>query len=417
MLFVLVTVFLDALGFGLAVPVLPQLLEQLTTGREQQIYWYGGLSAVYGLMQFFTAPFLGALSDRFGRRPVLLVSIIGLGLDFLLTSLASSLWVLLVARLICGMTSACLPVAGAYVADVTSHQERSKGFGYIGGMFGLGFILGPMIGGLLGAHDLRLPFYCGACLCLLNALYGLFVLPESLPLDRRSHVRLDTINPFLSLPTLAKLDRGLVTFYAATTFATMVAQSIFVLYTGARFGWGTLENGIFIFCLGLAFVTVQAGLLGFMLKFMSERRIIFIGSAFGVAGYVLWGLATQGWMMYAVLIATLVSFATGPAIQGLASKAANPHEQASIMGSLSAISSVMTVFGPIAGAGLLGLVAPFPRTDWRVGLVFFLCAGSQCAGILAVTWDSRVGRGSHGLACEAGGRTTESTRSTPAGPT
>ena len=392
LLFVLVTVFLDALGFGLIFPVLPHLIEQFTASREQQIYWYGGLSAVYGLMQFFAAPFLGALSDRFGRRPVILASIFGLGLDFLLTSCASSLWVLLVARLICGVTSACLPVATAYVADVTSNEERSKGFGILGGTFGLGFILGPMIGGLLGAHNVRLPFYCGACLCLLNGLYGLFMLPESLPWDRRSNIRSDKINPFLALVGLSRLDKGLLVFCASTTFATMVAQSTWVLYTESRLGWGALENGIFVFCLGLGFVTVQGGLLGFMLKYMSERRIIFVGLVFGIIGYVLYGLAKEGWMMYAILIGTLVSLATGPALQGIASKAASAQEQASTMGSLSAVSSLMTILGPLVGNGLLAHVAQLPRTDWRLGITFFLCATIQSLGVFALTSDPKAGR-------------------------
>jgi MFS transporter, DHA1 family, tetracycline resistance protein len=381
LVFVLVSVFLDALGCGLVLPVLPHLIEQLDTGREQQIYWYGGVSALYGFMQFLAAPGLGALSDRFGRRPVLLVSTFGLGLAFLLIGCASSLWLLVVAELICGTTSACLPVAGAYIADVTSDEERSRGFGVLGGAFGLGFIFGPMFGGCLGSLNVRFPFYAGLCICLVNGLYGWFVLPESLPLHRRSNIRADNVNPLLALVSLSRLDKKLLAFYASSSFAATAAQSSLVLYTESRLGWGMFENGIFFFSIGVAFIAVQVGLLGFMLKYLSERQIIIAGSLFSVAGYVCYGLAREGWMMYAILIGTLVSFATGPVLQGMASKTAKPEEQASVLGSLSAVSSLMTVAGPIIGNGLLARVAHFSKSDWRLGITFFLCAGIQGLGI------------------------------------
>lgn len=381
--FILVTVFLDVLGIGLIIPVLPALVGEFTVSRDLQAYWYGALSAAYGVMQFFVAPLLGALSDRFGRRPILLVSIFGLGADFLLTALASSLWILLLARLIGGATGAGFSVANAYIADVTPPEQRSASFGVLGAAFGLGFIIGPIVGGLLGAYDLRLPFFAAASLSVLNGLYGFFVLPESHPRSLRSGFSLAKANPFSALVALSKLRGvgGLIGVYALNVLAQFILQMTWVLYTGFRFGWGPRENGIALFVVGLVAAIVQAGLLRTLLKHFGEVRTTLFGMASGAIAYTLYGLAEQGWMMYAIIFANFASFAVAPALQGIISKAVDSTKQGMTMGSLNAISSIMIVLAPLLGTPLLAQAGQLAPPDWRVGATFFLCAVLQAIAL------------------------------------
>ncbi|GAA5786063.1 TCR/Tet family MFS transporter [Chitiniphilus shinanonensis] len=382
--FILVTVFLDVIGFGLIIPVLPALIGDFTASRDQQAYWFGALTAAYGLMQFGCAPLLGALSDRFGRRPVLLLSIFGLGCDFLLMALAPNLWVLLLARLLGGATGANFSVANAYIADVTPPEQRGRGFGALGAAFGLGFIVGPMLGGLLGATDVRLPFYVAAGLSLLNAAYGLFVLPESHPVAKRVAFSFARANPFSALWSLAQL-RGvgsLIAVYTLFMLAQFVLHATWVLYTTFRFDWTPRENGISLFIVGLVGAVVQGVLLGRLMRHWGERRLVYIGFASGAIAYVAYGLATEGWMMYCIIFANLLSFAAAPALQAQISKAVSPEHQGVAMGSLSSISSLMLVVAPLLASPLLARVSHLPSGDWRIGATFFLSAGLQALALL-----------------------------------
>jgi MFS transporter, DHA1 family, tetracycline resistance protein len=382
--FILITVFLDMLGIGLVIPVLPSLVGTLTTGRELQSYWYGALLASYGITQFLGAPLLGALSDRFGRRPVLLASIFGLGLNFLLTAVSPWLWLLLVSRLIGGATGASFSVASAYIADVTTPEQRSKSFGILGAVFGLGFVCGPMLGGLLGSYNLRLPYFVSASLSLLNWLYGFFVLPESHPRDQRAAFSIAKANPFSSLAALSRLRGvgGLISVYALTMLAQLIVQSTWVLYTNFRFEWGPRENGISLFVVGVASALAQGWLLGRLLKRFGELSTALFGLTSGFLAYVFYGAATEGWMMYAIIIANLLGFTAGPALQGIVSKSVDAHKQGVTMGSLTAISSIMGVVGPLTGAPLLAFVGHLHPRDWRVGITFFLCAFLQAIALV-----------------------------------
>jgi MFS transporter, DHA1 family, tetracycline resistance protein len=382
--FILITVFLDMLGIGLVIPVLPSLVGTLTTGRELQSYWYGALLASYGITQFLGAPLLGALSDRFGRRPVLLASIFGLGLNFLLTAVSPWLWLLLVSRLIGGATGASFSVASAYIADVTTPEQRSKSFGILGAVFGLGFVCGPMLGGLLGSYNLRLPYFVSASLSLLNWLYGFFVLPESHPRGQRAPFSIAKANPFSSLAALSRLRGvgGLISVYALTMLAQLIVQSTWVLYTNFRFEWGPRESGISLFVVGVASALAQGWLLGRLLKRFGELRTALFGLTSGFLAYVFYGAATEGWMMYAIIIANLLGFTAGPALQGIVSKSVDAHKQGVTMGSLTAISSIMGVIGPLTGAPLLAFVGHLHPRDWRVGITFFLCAFLQAIALV-----------------------------------
>jgi DHA1 family tetracycline resistance protein-like MFS transporter len=377
--FILVTVFLDTLAFGFVIPVLPALVATMTPDKQSQAYWYGLLLGSFGLAQFVSAPLLGAISDRCGRRAVLLVSIFGLGLNFFITAIAPFLWLLLVSRLIGGASGASFTVAGAYVADVTSEEERSRSFGMLGAMFGLGFICGPILGGLLTPYGLRLPYFAAAGFSLLNWLYGFFVLPESLPRDRRSAIDFAKANPFGALLALTKV-RGigsLVWVVVLTAFPQFLLQSTWVLFTTFRFGWGPRENGFSLFIVGIAAALGQTVLLGFLLRKLGDVKTALAGLASSVVAYMLYGLATQGWMMYAIILANLCGFAAGPALQGIVSKAVDPRHQGITLGSLNSISSIMGVIAPLVGAPILAAVSGLSPTDWRVGATFFVAAGAQ----------------------------------------
>ncbi len=393
--FVLVCVLLDVLGFGLVIPVLPSLVGDFVGARDAEAYWYGVMSAIYGVMQFACAPLLGALSDRFGRRPVLLLAITGLGFDFLLMALAPSLWWLLAVRVVGGATASNFSVASAYIADVTAPEARGKAMGMIGAAFGVGFIIGPVVGGLLGAENVRLPFYVAAVLAAINVAYGLFVLPESLPENRRAPFSLVKANPFAALKGLVQLKGvgGLVWVYALTILAQFILHSTWVLYTAFRFGWTPRENGFSLFVVGLVTAIVQGALLGALLKRLGERGIVLAGLASGALAFLFYGLATQGWMMYAVIAANLLGFAVGPALQGLVSRSVDERAQGITMGALNSLSSVMLVIAPLIGAPLLAAVSRLPPDDWRVGAPFYAAAVLQTASLLAAVLHFRSRRG------------------------
>jgi DHA1 family tetracycline resistance protein-like MFS transporter len=382
--FIFIVVFIDVLGIGLAMPVLPMLVGDYTPSRDLQAYWYGVLVVVYGLMQFFCAPLLGALSDRFGRRPVILASIFGLGLHYLLLAVAPSLAFMLIARVIGGVTGASFSVANAYASDISSAEGRARSFGLIGAAFGLGFIFGPMLGGLLGSVDLHLPFYVAAGLSLLNGLYGLVVVPESLPRDRRAAFELRRANPFSALLALFRHREigRLVLVFALVVLAQLMLQTTWVLFTHFRFGWGPRENGFALFFVGVVAAVVQGALLGPLLRRFGEVRLALTGLSVGTLAYLLYGLAPQGWMMYAIIIGNFLSFAAGPALQGIVSNAVGPREQGVTMGALNSIQSIMFVVAPAIGTPLLAQVSHLPPSDWRVGVTFFVSAVLQAIALV-----------------------------------
>lgn len=381
--FVLVCIFIDMLGIGLIVPVMPVLVGEFVEGRDQQAMWFGILAAVFGLMQFLFMPMLGAISDRVGRRPVLLYSMAGMCLNFLITAWAPSLLYLFIGRIIGGMSSASMSVASAYAADISTHENRAKSFGKVGAAFGLGFICGPMLGGLLGSVNLQLPFLVAAGLGAANFAYGYFTVPESLHPSLRQPFTLSKLNPFTALIKLVRRVevRGLVIVFALSALAQMMLQSTWVLYTTFRFNWTPLDNGIALFCVGVAAAGVQAGLLAILMKRFGEVRLSLLGLTSGCITFTLYGLATQGWMMYIFILCNLLAFAAGPALQGIISKATPAGEQGELMGSLQSINSIGIVFMPLLGTAILGMASHLPPTDWRIGSTFFVCAAMQAVAI------------------------------------
>ena len=382
--FVLIAVFIDMLGIGLIVPVLPNLVGEFVANREQQALWYGVLGATFGLMQFLFMPMVGALSDRIGRRPVMLYSMGGMCINFLVTAWAPNLACLFIGRVIGGASSASMSVASAYASDVSTPENRAKSFGKIGAAFGFGFICGPILGGLLGNVGLHLPFYVAAALSAANFVYGFVAVPESLPRERRSPFQWARINPFGALLRLVRRTdiRGLIIVYTLVAFAQMMLQSTWVLFTTFRFGWTPRDNGIALFCVGVCSIVMQAGLLAPLIRRFGEVRLAMIGVTSGAITYLLYALATQGWMMYALILCNLLSFAASPALQGILSKSSSNREQGELMGSLQSISSAGLVIMPIVGTVLLGAASHLPPQDWRVGGPFFVCAAMQAAALL-----------------------------------
>lgn len=398
--FIMATVLIDMVSIGLIVPVLAPLVGTFTGSQADQALWFGAVMFAFGIANFFGAPVIGALSDRFGRRPVLLVGFCGLALSFFVTALATSLWVLIAVRLFSGAMQANAAVANAYVADITPPEARARRFGLLGAMFGLGFILGPVAGGLLGAIDLRLPFFAAGSLALVNLLYGVFVLPESLPPERRHAFDWKAANPIASLRRLARLDGVglLVAVVGCTGLAQFTLHSSWVLYTTFKFGWGPLENGWSLFAVGLASALVQGFLLGRLLERFSPQRLALAGLVSSALGYLAWGAATEGWMLYAVIAFNLLGFTVQAAIQSLISGAADARTQGKTMGAVSAVNSLMAVLAPLVGAPLLGLVSHLPRRDWRIGAPFYFCAALQLAALVLAWTHFRRARASRLLA-------------------
>jgi DHA1 family tetracycline resistance protein-like MFS transporter len=386
--FILITLLIDVMGFGLLLPVLPALVGEFTSSRDAQTYWYGAMIVTFGLTQFFCAPILGALSDRFGRRPVLLGSIFGLGTMFLASALATSLTGLLLARIFGGILAANFAVANAYVADLTTPENRAKSFGMIGAAFGIGYVVGPVVGGLLGSIDIRLPFYVAAGLSVANFVYGWLVVPESLPVERRKPFAWRRATPIAALAGLARLRSVgvLVAVIAVASLAQFILHGTWVLYTEFRFGWGPRENGLSLFVVGLMAAVVQGGLLGLLLKKWGERRLVVAGLASGAVAYVAYGLTTAGWLMYAIIFANILAFAVGPALTAMVSKAADPSEQGVSMGSVSSLNSLMAVLAPFLGTPLLAEVSHLPAGDWRIGAPFFLSAVLAFVALVLAAW-------------------------------
>jgi len=383
--FIMITVLIDMMSIGLIVPVLPALVGSFTSSQTDQAWWYGAVTFAFSIANFISSPILGALSDRFGRRPVLLVGFCALSLSFFVTAMATAIWMLIVVRLFSGAMQSNASIANAYVADITPPQERAKRFGLLGAMFGLGFILGPVMGGLLGAIDLRLPFFAAGSLALLNLLYGWFVLPESLPAEkRRPFSWRAALNPIAALTELGRLGGVgmLVAVVACTALSQFVLYTSWVLHNTFKFGWGPEDNGWSLFTVGCMSALVQGVLLGRLLKRFSPQRLAIVGLVSSTLAYLGWGAATQGWMIYAVILCNVLGFTVAASIQSIISGAADATTQGRTMGAVSSLQSLMAVVAPVVSAPLLGVVSHLPRGDWRIGAPFFFCALVQLAALI-----------------------------------
>ena len=387
--FIFITVLIDVIAFGVIIPVLPHLVQQFVGGDTSvAAYWTGVFAFAFSLVQFFSAPIQGALSDRYGRRPVILLSCLGLGLDFVLMALAPSLAWLFVGRIISAVTSASFTTANAYIADVVPAERRAKSYGMIGAAFGLGFIVGPLIGGVLGDIDHRLPFWCAASLALLNFLYGLFVLPESHPVERRSkafdwrHAK-----PMGGVKMLREYPHiwGLVAVVFLANFAHYVYPSTFVLFADAAYGWKEKQAGYVLAVVGVLSVIVNVMVVGRMVKALGERRAMMLGLACGTAGFVVYGLAGSGWLFLLGLPISALWAVAAPATMALVTQQVPADVQGRIQGSLSSLVSLAGIFAPALFAGAFGFFIG-PSAPVRLPGVSFLLAALLLGIAALVAW-------------------------------
>lgn len=348
--FIMVTVLLDVLSLGVVIPVLAKLVKQLLNNDAADASWYiGWFGTVWAAMQFVWSPIMGALSDRYGRRPILLLSAFGLGLDYILMAMAPNLAWLFVGRVITGITAASFSTASAYIADVTKPENRSAAYGMFGAAFGLGFVLGPALGGWLGDIGLRIPFWVSAGLTLTNALYGFFVLPESLPPERRTPFRWSKANPLDSL-ILLRSQVGLLPM-ALTLFlyqlAHQVFSTVFVLYTDERFKWTAFEVGIALTTVGILNFIVQGGLIRPAVRMFGERILVFVGLSGGILGFLSYAWVDNGTMFfYCTVIFALMGFFNA-SIQGIMSKMISPSAQGRLSGANSSLNGIAGMIGPL----------------------------------------------------------------------
>ena len=389
LIFIFITVLIDILSFGVIIPVLPDLVKQFTGGdAARAALWVGVFGTVFYAIQFVSSPIQGALSDRYGRRPVILFSCLGLGADFVLMAVAGTLPLLLLARVFSGMFSASFTTANAYIADVTPPEKRAQAFGMIGAAFGVGFVIGPLIGGALGEIDLRLPFWFSAALALLNFLYGWFVLPESLAPEKRSR-RIDWkhANPFGSLVLLKRYPQvlGLVVVVFIANLAHFVYPSVFVLFAGYRFQWGPKEVGWVLAAVGVLSVIVNALLVGRVVRALGERRTLLLGLACGALGFVVYGWAPVGAAFLVGLpISALWALAT-PATQALITREVDEREQGRMQGALMGLASLAGIIGPLLFAGTFAVFIGRDAPAHLPGAPWFLAALLLLAGML-VGW-------------------------------
>ncbi|MFI5320404.1 MAG: TCR/Tet family MFS transporter [Myxococcota bacterium] len=358
LVFILVTVMLDMLAFGIVIPVLPKLILDFTGGSATQTAWWQGvLQTVYAAIQFFFAPVLGALSDRFGRRPVILLSNLGLALDYLLIALAPNLWWMLAGRAIAGFCASSISVPSAYIADVTPPEKRAAAFGAIGAAFGVGFILGPFIGAEAGSIDPRLPFWIAGGLTLLNFCYGLFVLPESLPLERRAPFEWLKANPIGSALLIRQYPAvwALIGVFVLSYLAHDSLPYTFFVYANARFGWDPRMVGYALVAVGVMSVIVQAGAIGPIVKALGEKRALYFGMGMGLAAFALYGVAWREWMVFAAIALGGFWGVWSAAAQTILSKTVAATEQGRLQGALASVRAGCMVLTPTLFNGAFAL--------------------------------------------------------------
>ncbi len=386
--FILVTVFIDILGIGIIIPILPELVREFAGGSSAMAArYYGVIAATYAFMQFFFAPLLGALSDRFGRRPVILASLFGLGIDYVIMGLAPSLGWLFAGRLIAGVMGASFTTANAYIADVSAPENRARNFGFIGVAFGIGFIFGPALGGVLGGIHLRLPFFAAAGLALINWLYGFLVLPESLAPADRDAFSWKRANPVGSLAVLRAypLVAGLATAFVFLTMAQRGLENVWVLYTGYRFGWDERTNGLTLALVGLMAVIVHGTLVKPIIGRFGERRAVIGGIGVSIVSFFLYGLASEGWMMLAIIVAGAIGGVGGPALQGLVAGSVRAADQGKVQGGLTSLMSLTAIVAPLVfTAGLFGYFTSEAAVVHLPGAPFFLGSLLLLAALIVV---------------------------------
>jgi DHA1 family tetracycline resistance protein-like MFS transporter len=372
--FIFITLVLAIVGFGLLIPVLPKLVVQLQgEGIASGSYTYGWIISIFALMQFVGSPILGSLSDRFGRRPIILIATAGSAADYVIMALAPNLVWFFIARTIAGFTAGVLSTANAYIADVTPPEKRAQAFGLLGAAFGIGFIIGPVAGGILGNIDVRLPFWVAAGCSSLNWLYGFFVLPESLKPENRRAFDWKRANPIGALVALKRFPAvlALAEAYFIMMLAQVMLQSTWALYTDFRYHWDPLQIGLSLMFVGVATGLVQAVLIKRIVASLGDTRAVVVGMCISITAQIGYGLATQGWMIYAVICVGAFAGIAGPALQAYITKHVPPNEQGSVQGIYSGLASLAGIPAPFIASHSFGWAIAPERSFHLPGIAFF----------------------------------------------
>lgn len=385
LMFIFITILIDVIGIGIIIPVLPKLITELTGGDMSEAARYGGwLMFAYATMQFIFSPIIGGLSDRYGRRPVLLLSLFGLGVDYLFLAFAPTVGWLFIGRILAGISGASFTTASAYIADVSPPEKRAQNFGLIGAAFGLGFIIGPVLGGVLGQFGSRVPFLASAGLALLNWLYGYFILPESLSKDHRRPFDWKRANPVGSLLQLRRYPViiGLIGSLLCLYIAGHSSQSTWSYYTMEKFGWNEKWVGYSLGFVGLTIGLVQGLLTRIIIPKLGTVRSVFIGLSISAVGYVCFALATQGWMMFALMVPFALGGIAGPSLQGIISGQVAPNEQGELQGALTGLISATSIVGPLLMTNLFSWFTAKDAPVYFPGAPFMMGALLTALGII-----------------------------------
>ena len=373
--FIFITLLIDVIGIGIIIPVLPKLIVEVGGGNISDAALIGGLLiAAFSVMQFIFSPFLGNLSDHYGRRPILLISLFGFGLDYILMAYAPTLGWLFVGRIIAGIMGASFTTASAYIADVSPPEKRAQNFGLIGAAFGLGFIIGPFLGGWLGQFGTRVPFIGAAILTLLNWLFGFFVLPESLPVDKRRKFEIAKINPFNAFSSIAKFPviLGLVASLIVIYIASHATQSTWSFFTIERFQWEEKEVGYSLAVVGILVSIVQGLLIRIINPRLGAERSVYVGILLYALGFFLFSFATAGWMMFVFLIPYCLGGISGPALQGIMSSQVPDNQQGELQGALTSLISLTSIIGPLVMTAIFAYFTKEDSAFYFPGAAFFL---------------------------------------------
>lgn len=402
LIFIFITVLVDVIGLGIIIPVMPALIMELTgEGLSEASLYAGWITFVYATAQFFFAPVIGGLSDRFGRRPVLLTALFGFGLNYILLGFAPTIIWLFIGRLLSGITGASFTTASAYIADISPPERRSQDFGLIGAAFGLGFIIGPSVGGILGEFGSRIPFFAAAGLTLINMLYGYFVLPESLPEDSRRPFNWKRANPFGSLKQIRLYPKiaGLAGVFFLVYIANHATQSTWTYFTMEKFSWTEMTVGLSLGAVGLSIVAVQGGLTRVVIPKFGNNKTVYFGLVMYIIGFLGFAFASQGWMMFVVIIPFAMGGLATPALQGIISNEVPQNAQGELQGALTSLVSFSAIFGPPLMTNLFGFftsdVTPiyFPGAPFLLAVVLVLCATLWATKSLSFSEENEIKSG------------------------
>lgn len=383
--FILVTILFDCIGFGIIIPIMPALIKELTGATLSEASEYGGfLLTVYSLMMFACSPILGALSDKTGRRTVLLISLFGMAIDYFFLAFAHTISLLFLGRIIAGICGASITTASAYIADVSTPEKRAQNFGLIGAAFGLGFIIGPVIGGVFSQFGTRVPFMIAGGLSLINWLYGYFILPESLKKENRRKFEWKRANPVGALMQIKRYPSllGLLAALLILFIAAQSTQTVWTFYTQEKFNWNETWVGYSLGFVGLTVAIVQGGLIRVIIPKFGQKKSIMLGLSLYVLGFVLFAFASEGWMMFAFMVPYALAGITGPAIQGIISTQVKPDEQGELQGIMTSFMSLASIIGPLLMSYLFAHFTSKQSSIYFPGAPFMMGAVLTCVSIV-----------------------------------